>query len=130
MLDNVILFFDSACLLCNKSVQWILKNENNPAIKFCSLQSSFASLVIPAEYKNIDTVILLKNQKYYIYLDVLIHIIPYLKWYWKVLYIIVLLPPFFRKKIYQWIAHHRKKWFGTTEECFLLANEWKNRFIS
>lgn len=127
--DIIILFFDDKCLLCNRLVQWILKNEKDNKILFCALKSFYAKQIIPEQYQDMDTVILLKNKKFYIYLDAFIQIIPHLKWYWKFLYIISILPAFLRKRIYIWIARNRKKWFGTTDKCLLLNSQWKDRLI-
>ncbi len=126
---QITLFLDSTCLLCNKTVQWILMNEKDHIIHFCRLNSEFANKTIPEEYKTIDTVILLKNGDFYIYLDAFIQIIPNLKWYCKFLYMLVLLPPLIRKIIYKFIARNRKKWFGETQDCWLPTSQWKNRWV-
>ncbi|GIV26570.1 MAG: thiol-disulfide oxidoreductase [Bacteroidia bacterium] len=127
---KAILFFDGECVLCNKTVQWILKNENHKReILFCKLNSNFARSFIPEHLKSIDSVILYKNQHFYIYFDAFIQIVSNLKWYWKFLYILVIIPKFLRKKLYTWIAKNRKIWFGKTDECWIMTNEWKNRCI-
>ncbi|GIV29594.1 MAG: hypothetical protein KatS3mg028_0660 [Bacteroidia bacterium] len=130
MQDNkVILFFDGECVLCNKTVQWILQNERNDQIYFCCLQSDYAKNLIPAEFKSIDSVVVYKGGKFYTHFDAFIQIIPYLKTKWKCLVILKVLPSFLRKKIYNFIARHRKQWFGSTDECWIMQSAWKNRMI-
>jgi len=125
----VILFFDGQCVLCNNTVKWILSNEKDHDILFCPLNSIFAMQFIPDSLKNIDSVILYKNNKFYIYFDVVLSIVPHLKWYWKILYVLYLVPTFLRNKIYKWIARNRKKWFGQTDSCFLMNSQWKDRMV-
>lgn len=128
--DKTILFFDGECVLCNKTVQWILKNENyKKDILFCPLNSSFAENFILNELKKIDSVVLYKDKKFYVYFDVFFKIIPHLKWYWKFLYTLQIVPKFLQIKIYQWIAKNRKKWWGTSENCWIMTPEWKGRCI-
>ncbi|GAB4206302.1 MAG: DUF393 domain-containing protein [Bacteroidia bacterium] len=129
MQHKVILFFDGECVLCNKTVQWILLNESSPVIYFCSLQSDYAKNLIPAEMKNIDSVIVHKDGKFYTHFDAFIQIIPYLKVKWKWLIIIKILPSFLRKRIYNFIARNRKKWFGSTTECWIMQSKWKERMM-
>ncbi|MCX7728807.1 MAG: DUF393 domain-containing protein [Bacteroidia bacterium] len=128
MQDKIILYFDGECVLCNKTVQWILNNEIKPVILFCPLQSEYAHSTIPDNLNEIDSVVLYYNGKHYIYLDAFIQIIPYLKWYWKILYLLLLMPPFCRRKIYNYISKNRKQWFGTTE-CLMNKEKLKERVL-
>ncbi len=129
MQNKVILFFDDECILCNKTVQWILSNESVPIIHFCRLQSNYAKNFIPKHLKDINSVILFKDNKFYTHLDAFIQLIPHLKQKWKWLIMMKVFPSFLRKGIYSFVARHRKKWFGSTTECWIMHGEWKNRII-
>lgn len=123
------MFFDGECALCNKTVQFILRHEKTHDIVFCRLNSNFANNVIPDYLKEVDSVILLKNNKFYTHFDVITEIIPQLKWYCKIFYAIKILPKNFRKKLYNIIASNRKRWFGSVTECWLLQSKWKERLV-
>lgn len=127
--NPTILFFDGECLLCNKTVQWILKNEKDNAIQFCSLQSKFAQQNTPQELKYVDSVILLKNGQFYTHFDAFIKIIPHLKWQWKWLYLLKIIPQFLRNQFYNFIARNRKKWFGYSDSCWFNNVEFNKRLI-
>lgn len=129
MNKQIILFFDGECALCNYTIQWILKNEKTQHILFCSLNSEFAKQNIPEELKKTDSVILKKDEQFYTHFDTFIKIIPQLKWYCKIFYLIKLLPNYFRNSLYDFIAKNRKRWFGSVEECWLMKSEWKDRVI-
>lgn len=127
---HFILFFDGECMLCNKTIQWILAHENDHSLMFCRLQSNYAHQLIPKNYQTIDSVLLWKNKKWYTHLDAILQLLPHLKWYWKCLYVFYLIPSVWRKKIYNWIATRRYQWFGPTSQCVLMMkDEWKNRLI-
>ena len=43
MENDTIVFYDGDCGLCNRVVQFILRNERNQKLVFCALQSEFGS---------------------------------------------------------------------------------------
>ena len=50
MNDRIIIFFDSECMLCNASVQWILKHEKRHDVQFAPLHGvTFNELPIERE---------------------------------------------------------------------------------
>jgi predicted DCC family thiol-disulfide oxidoreductase YuxK len=49
---------------------------------------------------------------------------------WPVLIVFVIIPPFIRNLVYDFIARRRKKLFGRVESCELLKNEDRRRFLS
>ena len=62
--DNKIILYDGVCVLCNKWVNFIIKNDKNEVFKFSPLQSKTSkkilkSFKIPNE--NIDTIYILKD---------------------------------------------------------------------
>jgi len=49
---------------------------------------------------------------------------------WSFAIIFVIIPPFLRNWVYDFIAKRRKKIFGRVESCALLANEDRKRFLA
>lgn len=129
MESKVILFFDGECLFCNKTVQWILKNEKDKILFFSPLQSGFAQELIPPDLKKMDSVVLLKNNTFYTHFTAFFEILPYLKWYWRWLYVFKFLPKSLQIKLYNWIARNRKKWFGRTDTCSIENSNDSKRLI-
>lgn len=127
--EDTILFFDGECVLCHKTVLWILRNEQVALVNFCRLQSAYAQEFIPNDLRQVDSVMLWKKGSFYLQLDVFIEMVPYLKWYWKWLYILKFVPVFIRRRIYEYVAKHRKAWFGMTSECAIVQSDWKDRLI-
>ncbi len=126
-MEKTILFFDGDCALCNRAIQFILKNERNQELHFASLQTSelFLNEHFPA-HKNFDSMILFQNGKFYVESDAALKIIPFLKPRFSPLVISWLFPPFLRNSIYRLIAKNRKQFQLTTCE---LSSELKGRVM-
>jgi predicted DCC family thiol-disulfide oxidoreductase YuxK len=53
----------------------------------------------------------------------------YLRGLWPLCYGLIIVPPFIRDAIYNFIAHNRYKWFGRKDECMIPTPELKQRFL-
>ena len=124
-MKRAIVFYDSACLLCSKSVQFVLKHDKHKHFSFSALNSTFAK-----PYKlSAETVgVLTPNQELLSHHKAVKYIIkqlPKVKW---IAFLFNITPGFLQRFIYGVIAKNRKHWFGTTN-C-LLSNQYAERFIN
>lgn len=129
--NKKIILFDGVCNLCNNSVNFIIRKDIKSIFLFAPLQSNFgevltAKMNIP---QKIDSIILISENKYYIKSDAVIEIIKQLKWYWRMLIIIKILPLKFRDFLYDFIANSRYKWFGKRYSCMIPDENVKSRFL-
>ncbi len=129
--NKKIILFDGVCNLCNNSVNFIIRRDIKSIFLFAPLQSNFgevltAKMNIP---QKIDSIILISENKYYIKSDAVIEIIKQLKWYWRMLIIIKILPLKFRDFLYDFIANSRYKWFGKRDSCMIPDGNVKSRFL-
>ncbi|RJP59068.1 MAG: thiol-disulfide oxidoreductase DCC family protein [Ignavibacteriales bacterium] len=127
-----IILFDGVCNFCNGSVNFLIKRDPNGIFKFAPLQSEIGQQLITKNNitGEIDSIILVKENIVYIKSDALIEIIKELKWYWKMLIIVKILPKKFRDLLYDLIANNRYKWFGKMDSCMIPDENVKSRFIS
>ena len=75
-IEDVILY-DGVCILCNKWVSFIIRNDKNKRFKFAPIQSKFASKIINefgGDTKNIDTIFLIKSNEVYTFLSYRCHV--------------------------------------------------------
>ncbi len=116
-----ILYYDGVCNLCNRSVQFIIRHDKKQIFTFESLQSEKGKIVL-ANFQGTppDSVIVYQNNKYYIKSDAILRIMKIFGGIWLVPFAFVLIPRFFRDKVYDFIARHRYKWFGKTATCQML----------
>ena len=130
--NNPILLFDGYCNLCNNSVQFILKYEKNTDLVFTSLQSE-AGISLLKQYNinplNLDSLVFIKNNKFHTKSSAALLLTPYLKGLYPLLYSLLIIPPFIRNTVYDYIARNRYKWFGKAESCMMPDKELMNRFL-
>jgi len=130
--NQSIVFFDGVCNLCNGFVQFVLTHEKNQTFQFCSLQSDFAKDFFKQhqfETVHIDSVIVYKNQQFYIQSEAAFKVIEELKWPYKAFLIFKVFPKFINNFVYKNIAKYRYKIFGKSDTCWVIKPEHKQRFL-
>jgi predicted DCC family thiol-disulfide oxidoreductase YuxK len=128
--EQHIVFFDGVCNLCNSSVQFIIRNDKKARIKFASLQSDKArELLKPFGNFNEDSVLYLKDEILYTHSSAALRIAKQLDGLWPLFFIFIIIPPFIRDGIYNWIAKNRYRWFGKLDQCMLPEEGLKDRFL-
>jgi predicted DCC family thiol-disulfide oxidoreductase YuxK len=129
-----IVFFDGVCNLCSESVQFIIKNDHKNLFKFSSLQSEFAQKTLAnnniKEITDSRTIILLTNNTTYTKSDAVLRIAKHLRFPFNLLYIFIIVPPFIRNAIYDFVSKNRYRWFGKKAECWIPNETLKSKFIN
>jgi len=130
--NKSIIFFDGICTLCNKTVLFILKHETNKLIYFSSLQSKFAQDIFSKKSINIEefnSIIFIENNCIYYKSQAVFRISKNLKFPFNLLKYFRFLPVFITDFIYDIIAENRYRIFGKIEQCQLLTESDKKRFL-
>ena len=104
--NTPIVFYDGLCGLCDKSVQFILKHDSKKIFLFSALQSDFASNTLnnPLAY---NSFILNHNGKTYQKSTAALHTLKLLGGFWTLLFCFIIVPPFIRDAVYDFIAANR-----------------------
>lgn len=128
-----ILLFDGECNLCNGSVQFVIQRDKKGKVKFCSIQSEIGEKLmlehqIPKNY--LASIILIENNKIYYKSTAALRLSKYMNALWPGLLAFIIVPPFIRNWVYDFIAKNRYKWFGKTETCWIMTPELKDRFLN
>lgn len=128
-----LLLFDGECGFCNKSIQFFLKHEKGEKkMHFVPLQSGIG-IALKAYFEisdKTDSLILIKDHSAYIKSCAALRLTPYMKGGWPAMMGFVIVPPFIRNLVYDFIAKRRMKIFGRVESCALLKKEDQARFFS
>jgi len=127
-----IIYFDGVCNLCNSAVQFVVRHDKKGKFLFAPLQSDQG--VIAQEKANVPmksagTVLLFYRGKYYGRSAAALHTLRLLGGWWQIFFLFILVPPFIRNFVYDYIAAHRYKWFGKQEACMMPTPELKERFL-
>ena len=127
-----ILLFDGHCNLCNAGVQFIVKRNPDKTIRFASLQSK-AGRALLDEYNidqdYIDSLVFIEEERLSVSSTAALRALSYLSSWESHLKLLLVLPRPLRDIVYRFIARHRYKWFGRSEQCMLPTTELKERFL-
>lgn len=141
-----LILFDGQCLLCKRSVQFVIHNDPEKIFRLSSLQSQraieFLSSLNDESVLNfpedLNTVVYIELQnssdqfRVFTRSNAIIQILKALgacKAYWLVLAgIIYLVPERVRDYLYNIVASRRYRWFGKMESCWLPEEE-TDRFL-
>jgi len=127
-----ILLFDGYCNLCNNSVQFVLKHEKKTDLYFSSLQSDKGIELLKRHHINpseVDSLILIQNNFVYNKSSAALRLTPYLKGLYPLFYTLLIVPPFIRNAVYDYIARNRYKWFGKSDSCMMPDINLVKRFL-
>lgn len=128
-----VVLFDGVCNFCDASVQFIIRNDPAGKFRFAPLQSAFAREILQKNGLNpevFDSVLLVENGKVYQKSAAALRIARKLRRLWPVLYVFIIVPPFIRNAVYDFIARNRYRWFGKKDACMLPTPEIRSRFLA
>ena len=128
-----IVLFDGVCNLCHGSVQFILRHEKSPIVRFASIQSEagkelLAWCGLPRDFS--DAVIYIENGRVHQGSTAALRIGQRLKFPWSMIASLgLLVPTGIRDYIYGQIGRHRYQWFGRLDRCMVPTQALKARFL-
>ncbi|WP_181304978.1 thiol-disulfide oxidoreductase DCC family protein [Rufibacter sp. XAAS-G3-1] len=127
------ILFDGVCNLCNGFVQFVINHDPKSYFRFASLQSEAGQEVLSTHglpTGHFKSVLLVENGQLYTRSAAALRIVRRLSEGWSLLYALVLVPPFLRDPLYDWVSRNRYRWFGRQESCMLPTPALKARFLS
>lgn len=128
--NDVILFFDGVCGLCNGLVDWLLTRDSRQRLKFTTLQGLTAKRLLPDEYtQDLDTVVLLARGKILTRSDAILYCLCEVGGIWSFTKIFYLIPAFIRDAIYRIVAKNRFSIFGQKTTCRMPLPGERLRFL-
>ncbi len=132
-MDNPILLFDGFCNLCDKTVQFIIKEDKRNVFKFAPIQSEYAQRFLiknKLQSESFKTVILIYKNKLYYRSSAILKILILLGGYWKIFaFVMILIPTSIRNFVYNYVAKKRYFWFGKKDQCIIPTPEQKDKFL-
>ena len=121
-MEQTILYYDGHCVLCNKSMRFIINRDRKNQFKIGFLD----------ELKNQekqDSVVLVHKGIKYNYSNAVIKSLILIGGIYKLAALLFIFPKSLRDFVYKFIAKNRYKWFGKHNTCPQLPKEWKERLI-
>ncbi len=132
MTQQPIILFDGVCNFCNSAVNFTIKKNAKANIFFAPMQSEAGQKILkqydlPAD--DMQSFVFIDKEKAYKQSTAALKVCRYLRGLWPLCYGLIIVPPFIRDGIYNWIAKNRYKWFGLRQECMIPSPEVKQRFL-
>ena len=127
-----VLLYDGVCRLCDRSVQFVLRHDSKKQFLFGSLSSEIASDFFSkqaTDFSKVDSVVLITKDEIYAKSSAALKVLQLLGGAWRISVILYIIPKRVRDKVYEYIAKHRYKWFGTIENCRIPTPQEAHRFI-
>ena len=118
--------------MCNGSVRFIIARDPAARFRFAPLASEAARRMLGEAVASDplpDSVALIEHGRVYTRSDAALHIVRGLRFPWRLIYALVVVPRPLRDKIYDLIARHRYQWFGKRDACMVPTPELRARFL-
>lgn len=129
--DRPVIFYDSTCGFCTRSVQWLLKRGVAQRFYFAPLHGiTFQELVDQATASRLpDSFILWDRGKLLSRSRALVAVARRLPWPWKMGSALALIPPYVGDFIYDQVAKRRHRLVGEKIDCVLPTQEEAASFL-
>jgi predicted DCC family thiol-disulfide oxidoreductase YuxK len=131
-MEKAIVLFDGECKFCNGSVNFIIEHDPQKYFKFAPNQSEIAQDLFRkygVDKANIDSLVLIEDEKVYLYSTGALRIARKLNGLWSTFYGFILVPQAIRDFFYKQFAKYRIKLFGTQDACLMPTAEVRERFL-
>lgn len=127
-----IILFDGVCNLCNGWVNFVICRDRSMRFRFASLQSDAGRCCLERlglDVSEIDTVVFIENDRYWLKSTAVLKIISRLGGLWRLFYLFLVVPVNWRDAVYSWVAERRYRWFGKRAQCMIPDKDVMNRFL-
>jgi len=122
MASNKVIFFDGYCNLCHWTVRFIRKRDKIGKFRFTALQSVEGKEMMNQPglvSADLSTVIYKKGEAVFTRSTAILKILNDLGGIWRAFHLLILIPPFLRDAVYNFIAVNRYSVFGRNNSCNL-----------
>lgn len=131
--DSPILVFDGVCVLCSRSVQFVLRHDRDKRFRFATTQSETGRQLMLAhgfDPNRPSSVLLIENDAVFVESSAAVHVLRAFGGVWKIAAeLIWIVPRPVRDAAYRGIAKRRYQWFGKNDSCYLPQPGDRTRFL-
>lgn len=131
------MLFDGVCVLCDRSMRWLLDADRRGALRFAPLQGQTAKDVLarhPDPGDSLSTVVYVRDfggsrERVFRRSRAAIAILEELGGKYRILAWLRIIPGPIRDILYDWVAARRYRWFGKLDSCRLPEQGMEGRFL-
>ncbi|MBR0345820.1 MAG: thiol-disulfide oxidoreductase DCC family protein [Rudaea sp.] len=131
--DNPVLVFDGVCVLCNRSVQFVLRHDRARRFRFATNESASGRALMIRH--GLDpaapvSVLLVEDGRAHVESAAVVRVLAGFGGGWRIAAATLhLVPTAIRDHAYRYVARHRYRWFGRREVCWLPDPRDAGRFL-
>jgi predicted DCC family thiol-disulfide oxidoreductase YuxK len=129
--QSPIFLYDGACVLCSRSVKFVLRHERDAAIRFVAIQSDDGKTLAAAvgvDPDCPDTFLFVEDGKAFRKSDGVIALFAHLRSPWSLAWVLRICPQPARDWLYDRVARNRYRLFGRRDACMAPMPELRERF--
>lgn len=131
-LPDPLVLFDGVCNLCDASVDFLVRHDRKRRLRYASLQSEIGQQVLreaglPAT--EFGSFLYLDRGRLHMRSSGAIRVAMRLGGWWTLMGVFLIVPPFIRNAVYDWVARNRYRWFGTRGTCRVPTPEERSLFF-
>ncbi|TVR74566.1 MAG: DUF393 domain-containing protein [Marinilabiliales bacterium] len=128
--NKLFVLFDGHCVLCSRTVNFIIRRDKKDLFRFAPLQGPGISGKIPGSWipENNDSVILIEKGRVWHRSSAVLRIMRRLPYGWPLLYLLIIIPAPVRDFFYKFVAKSRYRWFGRYDNCLVPDKRIRNKF--
>jgi predicted DCC family thiol-disulfide oxidoreductase YuxK len=133
MKQQPVILFDGICNFCNSAVNFTIKRDNKAIIQYAPLQSEKGRMFLRQYNLPVDEMksfVFIEDGKVYTGSSASLRVCRYLRGFWPICYLFIIVPRFIRDGLYNFVAKNRYKWFGMRQECMVPTPDVRKRFLT
>lgn len=123
-----IVVFDGYCVLCNKTVKFLIKIDRKKELLFTTLTSELGKKIAGEIPPGKESIVFVEKEQKFNKSDAVLKVLQAVGMPWSLLTILRIIPKFIRDFIYMLIANNRYKIFGKKSECMIPDKNVRDRF--
>jgi len=130
-----VIVYDGVCLLCSRWIRFLLEHDREARYRFAAMQSDTGRDLLQSHGLDPDSpysMLLVENEQGYTDTTAIARVLrnlPDRRWHWLSA-VMLSTPQSLRDHIYRFIARHRYRLFGRSDQCFVPTPEQRSRFIA
>ena len=127
-----IILFDGVCNFCNFWVKFAGKRDRKKQFRFTPLQSEKGQALLKEhqiDTTGLSSVVFIDEDKIFLQSGAALRICKYLDGFWKIGYVLIVIPASLRDWVYNLIARNRYRWFGKADVCMIPDKDLGSRFL-
>ena len=128
-----VMLYDGNCVLCSSAARYISKRSTRSLLAFCAMQSDAGRETLAGLGKSLrdyETVIVLEENRVLERGDAALRLFEHMLHPWpKIARLVRRVPARLRDAIYRVVARYRFRVVGRRDECMLLAESARRKFI-